>query len=158
MAGLMAKNAIERNAIGIITSMPELEERFVEISVKRLGIEPERIQMERLEDGKRLVYFYDSRLWKELANMVDRELVIFKSRDEISAMYVAGIFDACAASARGHLFMNRLSNKDLVMLQNLGIHVIGNKIMNVSSLVTLISNYSVLLEIIHRPGNERDPH
>lgn len=146
LAGLYGKSkARARNAVGIDTTVKEIEQRFVEIALKELGIEPSRIIIE--EKGHyRHVFFYHSRVAKYLERTVRRESIIFKRKNEPSSNYVAGLFDAAGHISHGEVSINGLTRSDELMLENLGVHTNNGRVMNLSALLSLIRGASSLLE------------
>ncbi len=153
MAGLVSKNGLQGSAVGITTSRSDIEKRFID-TAKKLGIEPSRL---RLEEGRksRRIFFYHSKLARLFREIRNREVKIFRSRNDFSSNYIAGIFDANGNVAR--MRINGMSNADELMLENLGIHTENKQIMNVKDFVALIKRFSCLLEQTRSPGNERDP-
>ena len=157
MAGLLSKSFGKSNEICIATSIDGIEKKFLDICVKRLKIDPSRIVIDERETHRR-IYFYDSRLYKELKRIIEREDIIFKRRNEFSSSYVAGMFDAGGKVREGSLMIAGMTIKDQLTLENLGVHIRKDRIVSISSFITLIQGSSVLLERIHRPGDERDLH
>ncbi len=150
IAGLSSKNRESRkNAIGVQTSVPEIEQKFVEIAVKVLEIDPKKIFIEH-SDGRIHAYFYHSRVAKRLANISSRESHIFKKPDQLSAAYLAGIFDAAGHIRSGSLSINPISPQDALMLQNLGIHTRGNTVLNISSLFSMIKGRSIMADMLEK--------
>lgn len=146
MAGLLSKSKQwEKNSVGIQTSIVEIELRFIEIALKELEIEPSKIMMEESEGHKR-IYFYHSRVSKQLRDICAREVHIFKKPDKLSSSYVAGMFDAAGHIRNGTVTMSPMTPSDTIMLGNLGIHTRGKTIANASRLVLLIKGQSVMLE------------
>ncbi len=143
MAGLSTL-PIERNAVGVETSFKEIEEQFIELALNVFHIEPSKIVIEEKEN-KCLVYFYHSRIARQLAEIRDREDRIFRVPSELSRSYVAGIFDSRGRRSAGGITIRALSPKDDVMLANLGIHTRNGSIMNISALLSFIEEYSLLL-------------
>ncbi len=157
MAGLHNHAKGELSRVGITTSVNEIEEKFVEICIKELQIQPNRIIMED-KDGVRTVYFYHTKMSKMLKRICDSETRIFTRINELSRSYVAGMFDASGHISKGRVFIKGLDARDELMLQQLGIHTSNGTIRNISSFFILIRGFSVLLEHAQLPGNERDPH
>ena len=152
MAGLVSRSAKkEKNSIGIETTIPEIEQRFIEIAIKDLEIEPTKILIEELE-GRKHVHFYHSRIAKQLKEIYSREVHVFKKRDALSASYVAGMFDSSGRVSRnsGEVSMTPITPDDSFMLENLGVHTKGNVILNVGNLISLISKDSILIQRISK--------
>jgi hypothetical protein len=142
-AGLFSKAARrQKNLVHISTSIPELQQKFVEIAVKKLGVLPNKIIMD--DSG---VGFYHSRVAKRLQDIIDRETYVFKEVNVLSRNYLAGMFDI-SGHYRGAVEIRHVTPKDAFMLENLGVHTRGDSIMNVSLFVSLIKGYSILLDRI----------
>jgi hypothetical protein len=145
IAGLVSKSyETEKSLVGIRTSVDEIEQRFIEIAVKDFGIEPQRILIQEVGEHRH-VFFYHSRVSKQLKDIVSRETHMFKKKDNLSSSYVAGMFDGAGHVTRTTITINPLSPSDVFMLENLGVHTKGNAIMNISSFIALIKGYSLLL-------------
>jgi len=156
VAGIYSKVDSSSSKIELRTESSAVEERFIEIAIKSLGILPERVIAEGTR--KRNIYFYHSKMAKQLRYIISNETRLFKKRDANAASFVAGMFDAAGRVSNGMLSIEGLTGSDQVMLENLGIYTEGKRIRNISSFITLIHGFSVLLEHIQLPGNERDPH
>lgn len=144
MAGLTRREA-ERNAVGIATGLEELEQRFIEIAIKEFKIEPNKIIIEELGSIRR-IYFYHSRVARQLAEIRSREDKLFKVRNEFSMSYVAGILDAAGRFSKQGIYIDQLTPQDEVMLANLGIHTRNGRVSNISSLIELTKRYSTLIK------------
>ncbi len=143
MAGLYSKAAKkEKNYVSVNTSILELQQRFVEIAVNELGIMPNKIILGR--ESEKSAGFYHSRVAKRLLDIVNRETYVFKTVNELSRSYVAGMFDM-AGHYRGTIEIGHVNAKDAFMLENLGVHTRGDKIVNISKFVALIKERSILL-------------
>ena len=144
MAGL-ARRRSEKNMICIVTGMDAIELRFVEIAVKELGIDPKKVVIEEQEDRKRKVYFYHSRVARQLAEIQSREDRLFRSPNEFSRNYLSGMVDSIGRFSKGGIYMDGLTPQDEVMLANLGIHTRNGRVSNISALIELAKRHSVLL-------------
>ena len=153
MVGLFSKSLGENNAIGIRTNLKDVEERFIEIAVKELSIEPSKILFR-----DRDVFFYHSRIYKQFLDIVKREARIFRTENELSKSYVAGLFDGAGSIKRSGVYIKGMNPSDELMLEELGIHTNGGRVLNISKFFMLINGYSILLEITRLPGYERDSH
>lgn len=151
MAGLQSKSNEERSAVGISTGLPSIEQKFVEIAIKDLKIQPNRIIIEEIGGGMRHVFFYHSRVCKQLKDICNSSDKIFKHKNELSRAYVAGMFDAAGHKDSQGLYMKKIEPKDAVLLQNLEIYTKGNRIMNMSSFIELIKGFSLLLKALRFP-------
>jgi hypothetical protein len=152
MAGLVSRSSKrEKNSVGIETTIAEIEQRFIEIAIKDLEIEPTKILIDEAE-GYKHIYFYHSRVAKRLKEIYSREIHVFKKKDKLSANYVAGMFDSAGRISRnsGEVSMTPITPEDAFMLENLGIHTKGNSIMNVGNLISLIGEDSILIRRISK--------
>ncbi len=146
VAGLAGKSRQkEKNAVGITTSIEQIEQRFIELVIKELEIEPSKILIEE-NNGHRHVYFYHSRVAKRLKEIYSREVYVFKKRDALSASYVAGMFDASGSIRDGGISMSPMGPHDSVMLDNLGIHTSSKRILTITSFLELIKSQSILAQ------------
>lgn len=137
----------EKNAVGIETNTKELEERFAELAIKLFEVDPTRILVAE-NGGKHSIYFYNSRIAKRLAEIRSKADKLFRSQNDLSRNYLAGMFDSMGRiSCSGGVFMNGLQPVDEVFLANMGIHTKSGRIINISSLITLISGTSVLADM-----------
>lgn len=145
ITGLISKGReYERSAIGIVTTMDELVEKFSEIAIK-LGVAPNKILIEE-DDGVKHIYFFHSKMAKQARETIERETRIFKYRNEYSGNYLAGMFDASGKVVKGTVIIKSLTSSDQLMLQTLGIHTKGSEISNVGSFIELVKDYSVVLK------------
>ncbi len=142
MAGLYSKSPhTEKSLVCISTGIEELRDRFIEMAVKNLGIGPSKIIMDR-EDIS--AGFYHSRVSKQLAGIVARETYIFKTVNEFSRNYLAGMFDISGhVTARG-VEIRHVSARDALMLENLGVHTHGDSIRNISAFIEIIRGSSIV--------------
>ncbi len=144
MAGLMDKGAGEKSEVCITTNFEEVEQRFLEIAVKNLGIKPNRIVIEEKDGGLRRVLFYHSRIAKALRGISENSNRIFIRRNELSAAYVAGLFDAMGHANRNGVYMRRMDPRTALLLEQLGIHTRENRIAGVGSFMELVKGQSML--------------
>lgn len=151
MAGLQSKSNEERSAVGVSTGLPSIEQKFIEIAIKDLKIQPNRIIIEEIGGGMRHVFFYHSRVCKQLKDICKSSDRIFKRRNEFSKAYVAGMFDAAGHKDSQGLYMKKIEPRDAVMLQNLEIYTKGNRIMNMTSFIAFIKGFSLLFEAMRMP-------
>ena len=144
MAGLMDKVTGEKSEVGITTNFEEVEQRFLEIAVNKLGIEPNRIVIEEKEAGRRRILFYHSRVARSLRDINENANRIFIRRNELSGAYVAGLFDAMGHANRNGIYMGRMDPRTALLLEKLGIHTRENRITGVSSFMELVKGQSIL--------------
>ena len=145
MAGLLSQSNEEKTAVGIVTGKSEIEQRFIEIAVKELGIIPAKILIEE-KGTARHVFFYHSRVAKQLREIIERENYIFKTKNDFARNYVAGMFDAAGHVHREGLKITGLKPRDEIMLSNLGVHSGRGRILNPSALIGLIKGKSIVFE------------
>ena len=144
MAGLYSKaSKREKNFVSVNTSISELQQRFIEIAVNELGVQPNKIILAR--ESEKSAGFYHSRVAKRLQDIVNRETYVFKTVNELSRNYVAGMFDM-AGHYRGAMEISHVNPKDAFMLENLGVHTRGDKIVNITRFIALIKGFSILLD------------
>ncbi len=144
MAGVYSKGPKrEKNFVSLNTGMEYMQQRFAEIAVKELHIEPSKIIVAR--DSSMSIGFYHSRVAKQLQNISNREAYLFKKSNELSKSYVAGMFDASGHFRPDSIEIRHITPSDALMLENLGVHTKGDKIMNISKFIVLIEGFSLLL-------------
>ncbi len=144
------------SAVGITTSIDAIEEKFIELCIKRLLIPPNRIIIEE-RGGARHVYFYHSLIYRRLKEINEKKTRIFIRDSDLSRGYISGIFDANGHIGRNSISIRGMDAGDELILDRLGVHTLHGKILNISQFITLIKGCSVLFEHTHLPGNERDP-
>ncbi len=144
MAGLYSKGSKrQKNFVSINSSVDELRDRFVEIAVKDLGVLPNKIIFGSGTD-KNVVGFFHSRVAKRLIDLEKREVHVFKIDNEFSRSYIAGMFDAAGHFSSDAVEIHNIDTDDAIMLQNLGVHSKGDKILNIVRFVSLIKGKSLL--------------
>lgn len=144
IAGLYSKGPKrEKNFVSVNTGVEELKQLFIEIAVKELGVLPSKVLFGHESDKS--VGFYHSRIAKQLLDIANRENYIFKITNELSSSYVAGMFDASGHFSAGGLEIRHVTPKDAMMLENLGIHTKGDKILNIGRFMELIKGRSIIL-------------
>jgi hypothetical protein len=73
------------------------------------------------EDENGTVYFYNSAYRKFFQGIINDELERFKYRNEYSASFLAGLFDATGGISKdGKVFLSRCTQKDEMVLYRLG--------------------------------------
>ncbi|MGI0141918.1 MAG: hypothetical protein ACREBF_04715 [Candidatus Micrarchaeales archaeon] len=146
IAGIVSKSRqSEKSMVGINTTIDNVIENFVEISLK-LGVDTKKIMIEDVE-GVKHVYFYHSKLAKQIREIVEKETRIFKYKNEFSSSYIAGMFDASGKIRNGKLLISGLDKSDQLVLQNLGVHTMGERISNITQFVSLVKGHSILIGI-----------
>ncbi len=151
LAGLSRLSKEEKSKVSAKSEIKEIIERFVEIAVK-LGVEPRKIVVEENE-----TFFYHSKIARQIRKIRENEIKVFRHRNELSSSYIAGIFDARGSIRSKSVEISSMKPSEAIMLENLGMHVRGNRIANISEFIMLIKGYSLRIELIQLPGNERDP-
>jgi len=155
LSGLAWLSKDERSHIEVKTDIQEIEIKFVEIAVK-LGVEPSKIMISEAK-GVYEAHFYHSKLAKWIREIRENESRVFKFRNELSANFVAGMFDS-RGNSNTYIDIKGISPSEGLMLENLDIHTKGSKVLNPRNLITLIKGFSIRIERIQMPGNERDLH
>ncbi len=145
IAGLSRRYS-EKNAVGIETRNSELELRFIEMAIKEFKVEPTKIIIEEKEDGKRKVYFYHSRVARQLAEIRQREDKLFRIPNEFSSNYIAGMLDSMGRFSKNGIYFDGLTPQDEVMLANLGVHTRYGRVSNISTLIGLAMKQSLILK------------
>ncbi len=136
----------EKNAVGVETNIKEIETHFAELAMKLFEVDPTRIMVTE-EEGRHSIYFYNSRIAKRLAEIRSKSDKLFRMQNEFSKSYLAGMFDSMGRISKSGVFMNGMHPVDEVFLANMGIHTKGGRVTNISSLVSLIKNISILVGI-----------
>lgn len=153
MAGLLSKShAKEKNFVGIDTEMEELQQRFVEIAVNDLKIEPNKILL--AAKSAMSVGFYHSRVAKQLQDIVKREVHVFKIKNDLARNYIAGMFDISGHLTGGVFEIRHVNASDALILERLGVHTRGDRILNMTEFIKLIKGHSLLLEQIRQQGKK----
>lgn len=148
LAGLQSRSHAERNAIGIFTKSEALEQKFIDLALKKLKIEPNHLIIED-KDGAHHVFFYHSKLGGQLRKVSESCNILFKLPTEQSRNYAAGIFDAAGhVSGRG-LYIKGMTVQESVMLQQLGVQTSGQRIRSITRFLALVKGFSVMADNIH---------
>ncbi len=145
MAGLYSKGPkSQKNFVSINSGMQELRDRFVEIAVNDLAVLPNKIVFGSEPENKSVGFFH-SRVAKNLLDIISRETYVFKVDNELSRSYLAGMFDASGHFRPGAVEIRHINTNDAIMLQNLGVHSKGDKILNISRFIELVKARSLVL-------------
>ncbi|MDE1833804.1 MAG: hypothetical protein KGH64_00540 [Candidatus Micrarchaeota archaeon] len=146
LAGLVSKSkGKEKSEVVINTGIDEIEQRFIEIAVKELEIDPTKIVIEQSESRK-YVKFYHSRVSKMLKDIAAREVYLFKKKDDLAASYIAGMFDSAGHIRGAAPTISPLTPTDAFMLENLGIHTRGNEVINITNFILLVKGRSIIID------------
>lgn len=144
IAGIYSKGPKkEKNFVSLNTDMEFMQQYFAEIAINELHIEPNRIIIAR--DSRMSIGFYHSRVAKTLQNISAREVYLFKEKNELSRSYLAGIFDVSGHFSSDSIEIKHITSSDAFMLENLGVHSKGDKILNISKFIDLIEGFSIIL-------------
>ncbi len=145
LAGLHSRSTAERNAIGVFTKRPEMEEKFIDLALKKLKIEPNRLIIE--EDGDtHHVFFYHSKLGSQLRKVSGSCNILFKLPTPQSRSYMAGIFDAAGYFSGSGMHIRGITTRETIMLQQFGVHTSGDRIKDISRFLALIKGFSVIAD------------
>ncbi|MDE1870437.1 MAG: hypothetical protein KGH71_05675 [Candidatus Micrarchaeota archaeon] len=143
LAGIVSKTRQgERSMVGINTTIDDVVENFVEVALK-LGVDAKKIIIEDV-DGVKHVYFFHSKLAKQIREIVEKQTRIFKYKNEFSSSYLAGMFDASGKVSKGKLLLSGMSAADQMVMENLGIHTRQNSITNIQAFLGMIKGRSVI--------------
>lgn len=153
LAGLTSSSSEKNNAIGIVTSINAIEERFVKIAIG-LGVEPTKIAVEEIPTGRH-AYFFHSMIARMLKRISERSSRLFRMRNELAASYIAGMFDGSGHIDRNSVAIRKLSVSDRLVLEQAGIHVVNGRIMNISALIAVVGNRSIVAERLARLANAK---
>lgn len=146
LAGLTSSGSEKNNAVGIVTSIDAIEEKFVKIAIG-LGVEPSKIAFEETDTGRH-VYFFHSMIARRLRRISSRSSRFFRMRNELAASYIAGVLDGSGHVERGSVSIRKLSASDRLVLEQMGIHAVNGRVMNISALVDFIGGRSIVAERI----------
>ena len=152
IAGLSRLSDSEKSLVYAKSEIREIIEKFVREAIK-LGVDPRKIIVNEKESEAK---FYHSKLARNIREIIKNETKIFKHKNEFSASFVAGIFDARGVIEKS-VEIRGLKPGEAVLLEGLGIHVKDNRIANVRDFIMFIKGFSVRIELTQLPGNERDP-
>lgn len=136
-------------------------ERFVEISINKLLIEPNKLLMNRdITTKEYTIKFYNSKIKKFFDKSHERIDHIFKYKNDYTANYFAGIFDKSGRYDKRGIYFYKPTATNIILLERLGFHTTQAKnirIRNEDTFITFINKYSLRMQsIVHLPGNERD--
>ena len=159
MLGMYSCNVGE--AISIESKLPNIIERFTQIALQDLEIEPTKLLIK--ESGNAIiVMFYNSRVRRFFDKSLERREHIFKYKNEYAAAYLAGVFDSNGIfgyKGREGAYLKKLDLANQMLLERLGFHTSSGKVLeikNTREYIALIKAYSAKLSTAHMPGNERD--
>lgn len=142
LAGLQSRSRTEQNAIGIFTHDDVFESKFVKMCLDKVKIEPNRIIIEEGAGGTRHIFFYHSKLGSQLRKISENCGKMFRAPTNESRSYLAGIFDAAGHLTVSGLYISKISVQESIMLQQLGVHTQGEKVLNISQFLKLIDGFS----------------
>ena len=151
----------ETAVIGMSSNYEAYLERFMEISINKLLIEPNKLLISRDKTTKEYtVKFYNSKIKKFFDKSFVRIDHIFKYKNDYTANYFAGIFDKSGRYDKRGIYMYKLNATNTILLERLGFHTTQTKnirIRNEDTFIMFINKYSLRMQsIAHLPGNERD--
>jgi len=153
MLGIYSCNSNYDN-ISLSTSNEEMIERFVKIALFNLDVKMENMNIVD-EDKYFQATIRNSKVKKLLDNALKIRDKIFKYKNEYSASYFAGIFDCNGAIDRNGIFLKRMGNYDVVLLERIGFHTktSSNKtyIKNDMDFIMFITPCSIKAKTIRRP-------
>ena len=143
--GIYSVSRDGRPAIGLRTRDGRVMQKFIEVVIKDLGIEPGKVVL-----GENMAFFYNSKLKKLFDRALDRRTKTFKYMNDYSGSYVAGLFDCSGGIDRKGMFIRNLDAHDSLLLENIGIHTMvqGSKsyIIDEKRFVELAGKHSCTLD------------
>ena len=143
LAGIQSRFKEENGAVGIKTGLNEVEQRFIELLINEFKIPSNKILINE-QNNSRHIFFYHSKLNKQIAYIKTNQNKLFRLPTLECRNYLAGIFDGSGHIKENVLFIGKLSRADEVLLETLGIHIEGNRVLSPKVLLSLIKNISVL--------------
>ena len=150
MLGTYKTNRKDEPCICLETDNERMLQRFVQIAVQKLGVKPDKMLIETTEVGTKAL-FYNSKLKRLFEQALDDRERIFKYKNEYSASYIAGMFDANGGIDKKGIFI-RGDRTDSMILERLGFHTTNNgvkcHVRNGKQLIAFIKPYSIRLEQI----------
>lgn len=147
LAGMLSGLPKITSKICIRTQMPDIEQRFIEIAIKAIGIDPKRIKVEEDSAGFNSVYFYDSKTAHAITSILGRNKYIFRMPTPASLSYLAGIFDSRGHISGNGIYIKGLTPSDSIILEGFGVHTSADgMVKNITRLLKLVTGYSILAE------------
>lgn len=147
LAGIQSRFNEESGAVGIKTNIDAIEQHFISICLKELGIEPNRILINE-DGGIRHIFFYHSKLKRQLKQIMDNQNKLFRLPTNETRSYIAGIFDGSGYTKDGYLFIHKISRSDELLLESLTVHIKGTKILSIKTFLSIIKGYSILVNVL----------
>lgn len=147
LAGLAGRSyEPELSMVGIRTQNDAIEERFVKF-LMGLGVDSKKIMIE--QDGTfRHIYVFHSKLAKMIREIMKERTSLAKKRGELAVAFLAGLFDANGHVAKTTITIRKLEKGDELLLELLGVHSVGSKILSISKFLALIGKRSIISESI----------
>lgn len=110
-----------RTAEGIgVRGNEELQAAFVKSAIENKLAEPGKILA-----GEESIYFYHTANRKFFQKVIEEELERFKYKNEYSANFFAGLFDACGGTtAGGKVYLAGITRADQMALSRLGFNLV----------------------------------
>lgn len=132
-------------SISVTTPKYEVIERFVHLAVSVLEIDPRKVVVKEEGDMKEALFYHSTvkRLFKKA--LEEREH-IFKYKNEYSASYFAGLFDAKGSGSRKGVLTGTRDMTDIIVLTRLGFRINRNgKVQNANDFLSFIRPFSASL-------------
>lgn len=151
MLGIYSCNR-RREGISLVTKNNNLLERFVQIAVNVLDVDPTKIMI-REEEGTFSALIYNSKLKKLFEDSLERREIIFKYVNDYSANYFAAIFDCRGGYNEQGLYIMGMDRLDNRVLEKLGFYTKGSLrtyILNTKKFVSFIGDYSLRIKAINK--------
>jgi len=142
-AGLSKGNReVDRSRMGFKTTYDQLAELFVQKAIA-LGVQPQKMMIEQQENYTH-IYFYHSKLSRMIREILDMREGLQKKGIDLAVAYAAGLFDSSGHVANGKVYIRRMEKRDELLLEFIGVHTSGGRIVNPKHFLELISGMSFL--------------
>ncbi|MBD3389597.1 hypothetical protein GF415_01425 [Candidatus Micrarchaeota archaeon] len=94
---------------------------FAQAALELELTEPDKLLTQTGEEGNDSMYFYHTSYRKFFQKVIDDELERFKYKNEYSANFLAGLFDAVGSITEdGKVFLSKCTQKDEMLLYRIG--------------------------------------
>ncbi len=141
-AGLAKGNREIDSRIGFKTTYDQLAELFVQRAIA-LGVQPTKMMIEQQENYTH-VYFYHSKLSRQIREVLEMRESLSKRGIDKAVSYAAGLFDSSGHAYAGKVYIRRMDKRDELLLEFIGVHTRGGRVINPRSFLELISGMSFL--------------
>ncbi|MDE1868692.1 MAG: hypothetical protein KGH60_01870 [Candidatus Micrarchaeota archaeon] len=157
MLGVYSCNR-RREGISLVTKNNDLLERFVQLAVNVLDVDPTKIMITEIE-GTFSALIYNSKLKKLFEDSLGRREIIFKYANDYSANYFSAIFDCRGGYNEQGIYIMRMDRLDNRVLERLGFHTRGSLrtyVLNTKEFSGFIGKYSLRMKAISEKARLRN--